>query len=161
MLSRRYNWDINKVFLSYGWRRGVSTDKTQQINTFTWVKMERHVTHSTHTETTVTKLAMDICTKTGAWLQEVTQSYLGAMNTCPSDSKVFGRRDSKSATETGKIIQRKRRTENTGRLLRNKWTSAAPQKWGRYHSNTEESWGNTSVSHYGAFNGVVLAEIMG
>lgn len=74
------------------------------------------------------KLAMDVCTKTGMRLQEVTQSYLGAMNTCPSDSKVFGRRDSKSATETGKIIQGKRRTENTGRLLRNKLTSAALQK---------------------------------
>lgn len=30
-----------------------------------------------------------------------TQGYLGAMNTCPSDSKVFGSSDSKSATEKG------------------------------------------------------------
>lgn len=31
--------------------------------------------------------------------QAHTQSYLGAMNTCPSDSKLFGSRYSKSATE--------------------------------------------------------------
>lgn len=34
-----------------------------------------------------------------------TQGYLGAMNICPSDSKLFGSSDSKSATERGKIIQ--------------------------------------------------------
>lgn len=28
-------------------------------------------------------------------------SYLGAMKTCPSDSKLLGSRNSKSATETG------------------------------------------------------------
>lgn len=31
--------------------------------------------------------------------QAFTHSYLGAMNTCPSDSKLFGSRDSKSAIE--------------------------------------------------------------
>lgn len=32
-----------------------------------------------------------------------TQGYLGAMNTCPSDSKLFGSSDSKSATERGRL----------------------------------------------------------
>lgn len=108
---------------------------------------------------------MDVCTKTGTWLQEVTQSYLGAMNTCPSDSKVFGRRDSKSATETGKIIQGEaeageHREASEKQINISCSSKGAGTQWGRYHSNTEESWGNTSVSHYGAFNGVASAKIM-
>lgn len=49
-------------------------------------------------------------------------------------------------------------------VLRNKITAAALQisagtHRGRYHSKTEESWGNSSVSHYGASNGLALVEI--
>lgn len=40
--------------------------------------------------------------------------YLGAMNTCPSDSKLFGSSASKSATERGKISREERREERRG-----------------------------------------------
>lgn len=43
-----------------------------------------------------------------------THGYLGAMNTCPSDSKLFGSSASKSATERGKIIQEEQRAERRG-----------------------------------------------
>lgn len=40
--------------------------------------------------------------------------YLGAMNTCPSDSKLFGSSASKSATERGKINQEEQQAEQRG-----------------------------------------------
>ena len=81
--------------------------------------------------------------------------YLGAMKTWPSDSKLFGSSDSKSATERGKIIGEEPRAEQWGGLsgLQSVFRGAGTQE-GVHHSNTEESWvGNTSVSQYGASNG--------
>lgn len=40
--------------------------------------------------------------------------YLGAMNTCPSESKLFGSSASKSATERGKINQGEQQAEQRG-----------------------------------------------
>lgn len=70
-----------------------------------------------------------------------THGYLGAMNTCPSDSKLFGSSASKSATERGKIIQ-----EEHGQSGGELWvpSSCSSEAWrtqeGLYHSNTEVSW---------------------
>lgn len=81
------------------------------------------------------------------------RGYLGAMNTCPSDSKLFGSRDSKSATERRKIIQEEERADQRGVVGKNIGRSSVVQRRGseltiatvRYH-------GNTSVSQYGALN---------
>lgn len=102
--------------------------------------MERQITQHTHTHTDgghtleyggCCMLAMDVCM--------FTQSYLGAMNTCPSDSKVFGSRDSKSATEMGKIIRSEAADGHHREILRNNCCSSpksAGTQWARYHSNT-------------------------
>lgn len=70
-----------------------------------------------------------------------TQGYLGAMNTCPSDSKLFGSSDSKSATERGKIIQEEQWAEQWGVVGKQQlFFRGVGTQEGVYHSNTEVSW---------------------
>lgn len=81
--------------------------------------------------------------------QAFTQGYLGAMNTCPSVSKLFGSRDSKSATERGRLSGKSRKQSSGGvvgggggwdlgqqQLF---FSGAGRNAEGSYHSNTEES----------------------
>lgn len=79
-----------------------------------------------------------------------TQGYLGAMNTCPSDSKLFGSSDSKSATERGRLSG-KSSGQSSGELWVN--SSCSSEVWGRRREFTIATLryhGNISVSQYGA-----------
>lgn len=79
-----------------------------------------------------------------------TEGYLGAMNTCPSDSKLFGSSDSKSATERGRLSG-KSSGQSSGDLWVN--SSCSSEVRGRRREFTIARlryYGNTSVSQYGA-----------
>jgi len=81
-----------------------------------------------------------------------TQDYLGAMNTCPSDSKLFGSSDSKSATERGRLSG-KSGGQGSGELWVNSSCSSEVQGRRReFTIATLRYHGNTSVSQYGAEN---------
>lgn len=81
-----------------------------------------------------------------------TQGYLGAMNTCPSDSKLFGSSDSKSATERGRL-SRKSSGQGGGEWWVNSSCSSEVQGRRReFTIATLRYHGNTSVSQYGAKN---------
>lgn len=79
-----------------------------------------------------------------------TRGYLGAMNTCPSDSKLFGSSDSKSATERGRLSG-KSSGQSSGELWVN--SSCSSEVRGRRREFTIATlryYGNISVSQYGA-----------
>lgn len=76
--------------------------------------------------------------------QAFTQGYLGAMNTCPSDSKLFGSSDSKSATEMGRLSRKSNGQSSRELWLNSSCSSGAGTQKGVYHSNT-------GISQYGAF----------
>lgn len=70
-----------------------------------------------------------------------TQGYLGAMNTCPSDSKLFGSSDSKSATERGRLSGKSSGQEQWGVVGKQQlFFRGVGTQEGVYHSNTEVSW---------------------
>lgn len=86
--------------------------------------------------------------------QAFTQGYLGAMNTCPSDSKLFGSRDSKSATERGRLSGKSHEPDSGGLWVHSGCSSGVQgtRKGVTIATPKRNHGGYTSISQYGASN---------